>query len=110
MAGLFFFGIYFVGVGVAIGFGAFVATGFGAFVATGFGAFVATGFGAFVATGFGAFVATGFAALVGAVLAAGIDAAGDGVAAAKLTDAPPINDPATSAVTSTFFIYFLLPN
>jgi F0F1-type ATP synthase membrane subunit c/vacuolar-type H+-ATPase subunit K len=94
MAGLFFFGIYFVGVGVAIGFGAFVATGFGAFVATGFGAFVATGFGAFVATGF----------------AAGIDAAGDGVAAAKLTDAPPINDPATSAVTSTFFIYFLLPN
>ena len=44
------------------------------------------------------------------MLAAGIDAAGDGVAAAKLTDAPPINDPATSAVTSTFFIYFLLPN
>jgi len=94
MAGLFFFGIYFVGVGVAIGFGAFVAIGFGAFVATGFAAFVATGFGAFVATGF----------------AAGIDATGDGVAAAKLTDAPPINDPATSAVTSTFFIYFLLPN
>jgi hypothetical protein len=40
------------------------------------------------------------------VLAAGIDAAGVGVAAAKLTDAPPINDPATSTVTSTFFIYF----
>jgi len=62
-------------------------------------------FAALVSIGLAALVSIGLAALVGAVLVAGIDAAGVGVAAAKLTVAPPINEPATTAVTSTFLIF-----
>jgi len=60
---------------------------------------------AFVSIGLAAFVSIGLAAFVGAVLAAGIDAAGVGVVAAKLAVAPPINEPATSVVTSIFLIF-----